>query len=477
MKTNKRILTVAAGTLCVLAAAAGSPAISFTSNDSALCATFAWARDMAMSYVRDSGDPVGPWYEAALPGRESFCIRDLSHQAVAGHLLGLDAHNRNMTAGIASHISESKDWCSWWETDRTGRPTECDYVSDKEFWYNLPANFDLTRTCLDLYEWTADTAYLRGAEYAEFYRRSFSDYLDRWQLRPDGIMSRPPIMNTVKGRKFHTSRGLPSYAEGFGGITVGIDLIGAALTGHQAYARICALNGDSALADSALAAADAYRELIDNTWWDAGYGRYNTYYKEDGSFHRGEGLPYMLLTGALGRRDRVAAAVGDVLSREWNVENLSAFPFFLYRLGYGDMAREIMISLPAMKRSDYPEVSFGVIDGVFRGLMGIEASASHGSVATCHRSADPEATAAAANVPVAGGTVSVSHRGHSSSTLTNNTGADIVWQASFAGRHDSLRCKGKKLPAAVSTDPSGTCVSTIAVTVAPGHTVTVTAEK
>jgi len=31
---------------------------------------------------------VGYWYEAALPGREAFCMRDVSHQSIGAETLG-----------------------------------------------------------------------------------------------------------------------------------------------------------------------------------------------------------------------------------------------------------------------------------------------------------------------------------------------------------------------------------------------------
>jgi outer membrane biogenesis lipoprotein LolB len=44
----------------------------FVSTDKHLEDTYNWARKMALSYVHDSTDPVGYWYEAALPQREAF---------------------------------------------------------------------------------------------------------------------------------------------------------------------------------------------------------------------------------------------------------------------------------------------------------------------------------------------------------------------------------------------------------------------
>lgn len=473
-----RIIMAAAGALCLQAAFAARPAINFISTDSALNATFEWARDMAMSYVHDSGDPVGPWYEAALPGRYSFCMRDLAHQAVAGHLLGLDEHNRNMTGRIASNVSESKDWCSYWETERLDRPTPCDYANDKEFWYNLPANFDMMRACRDLYEWTGDADYLIHPDYVNFYCRTAHDYADRWALTPDSIMSRRRYMNTPvpfnPKNGFHTCRGLPSYAENFSGITVAVDLVGAARKGYEAYADLRRLSGDSSReADFGRRRAGEYAELMENVWWDDSMKRYNTYYKEDGSFHRGEGIPYLLLIDAV---DHPAQAVADVLSRDWNVENLSAFPYFLYRNGYDEKAYAILTSLPSVKRSDYPEVSFGAIEGIFRGLMGIEASASRGTVATCHRGTD-DVEDRATDVPVAGGVIDVTHKGGSSSEFTNRTGRTLKWEASFIGDHTTLYCNGRKVKSRLSHDAAGHPVSTAVVKVKPGQTVEISVNK
>jgi hypothetical protein len=60
-----------------------------------------------------TGDPVGPWYEAALPGRQAFCMRDTAHQGLGAHMLGLAQYTRNMLYKFAENISKSKDWCSY----------------------------------------------------------------------------------------------------------------------------------------------------------------------------------------------------------------------------------------------------------------------------------------------------------------------------------------------------------------------------
>lgn len=47
------------------------------------------ARKMVLSYAHDGTDSVGYWYEATLPQREAFCMRDVSHQSVGAQILGL----------------------------------------------------------------------------------------------------------------------------------------------------------------------------------------------------------------------------------------------------------------------------------------------------------------------------------------------------------------------------------------------------
>ena len=54
--------------------------VEFLSSDKQLCRGFSWARKQAMEYVRDQA-AAGPCYEAALPGRDAFCMRDAAHQS------------------------------------------------------------------------------------------------------------------------------------------------------------------------------------------------------------------------------------------------------------------------------------------------------------------------------------------------------------------------------------------------------------
>ncbi|MEN8226481.1 MAG: hypothetical protein ABFS05_14090 [Bacteroidota bacterium] len=75
--------------------------VNFTCSDSTLQHAFEWAKATALSYVRED-TIVGLWYEAALPGRDAFCMRDVSHQ---GRKLGFtDCKLLDYTSGKAEWV-------------------------------------------------------------------------------------------------------------------------------------------------------------------------------------------------------------------------------------------------------------------------------------------------------------------------------------------------------------------------------------
>jgi hypothetical protein len=137
----------------------GSSPLSFTSTNTSLQRTFDWAKKQALSYSRSGAGSIGPWYEAALPGRDAFCMRDVSHQTEGAAALGLYAANRNMLRLFAQSTAKQRDWAAYWEIDGNGRPSPADYLSDTDFWFNLPANFDVLDATVRMWRWTGDDSY------------------------------------------------------------------------------------------------------------------------------------------------------------------------------------------------------------------------------------------------------------------------------------------------------------------------------
>ena len=205
-------------------------------SDPAWGAAFDWACRQAAAYRYDD-EPVGPCFEAALPGRRAFCVRDVCHQSTGAQVLGMAAHTKNMLRRFAESISDAKDWCPYWEITRDGAPAAADYRSDARFWYNLPGSFDLVEACHRQFLWTGDADYVDDPVFREFYRRTLGDFVGRWDRDDDGIPDHRPEDG---------HRGIATYNEQVPDPLVGGDLLGAMYGALRADAAMRDLSGDRA---------------------------------------------------------------------------------------------------------------------------------------------------------------------------------------------------------------------------------------
>ena len=311
--------------------------IRFSSSDKNLEKTFYWAKEMALSYAHDGTDPVGYWYEAALPDRYAFCMRDMAHQSIGAEVIGLGKHNENMLTKFVENISDNKDWCSFWDINRENKPAPVDYTDDDHFWYNLNANFDILQTCLKLYEWTGNDIYLKDSRFINFYKTSLNEYVERWQLEPDKIMNRPKCLNVKdpENNSHKSTRGLPSYVENYPDLTVSSDLIATIYAGFAAYSKIARLNNDIAESNRYSKIAQQYRDLLENVWWNDQLNAYHTFWTSNNEFANGEGLTFILWFDATNKPERIRATIQKIINTpNWNVENQSYFPALYYRLNY-----------------------------------------------------------------------------------------------------------------------------------------------
>jgi len=462
--------SIASACVVLLIAHSGAvAAVTLKTSDARLAGAFDWARRQALAYAF-SGDPVGDWYEAALPGRQAFCMRDVAHQSMGAHFLGLAHHTRNMLRRFAENISDSKDWCSYWEIDRDNRPAPVDYKDDTRFWYNLPANFDVVDACYRMYVWSGDASYIMDPVFQNFYRRTVSDYVDRWDLSVDRIMSRPRIMNIRghqdPGNRFQRNRGIPSYDEGNPNFVVAIDQLAAQYAGYVAYARLAQLRASSDEAKDFLSRAEAIRSLLNDAWWDKSSHRLYTRVNLDHQLE-GHGTNMSLLYyGALEDGEQSESVLESILDstakREpLGVEGQSYLPEILYRYEKPDAAYEQIIDLTRddKARREYPEVSYSVIGAIVNGLMGLQVGAAEpgkaladslyveGTVATIPRLTSQTQWAEVDEVPIRDNYVRVRHDGLTKSTLQNIRGPSLIWKACFPGVVSKLIVNGKAVAA------------------------------
>jgi len=464
------------------------------SSDARLVEGFNWAKRQALAYAFDD-DPVGPWYEAALPGREAFCMRDVAHQSMGGHALGLARHNLNMLRRFAENISDSRDWCSLWEIDRYNRPAPVDYKNDAEFWYNLPANFDILDCCYRMYVWTGDLTYISDPVFLNFYDRTVSDYVERWDLGLDRVMKRKRWMN-IRGvfdsmKKFHFSRGIPSYRESRDEFVLGLDLLATQYAGYRAHASIQGVRGDEEAARAYLKKAAEVRDLINHAWWDEKAQRFHSHLDKDYRFEGRAGTA-LLYRDVADDGPRAQGALDELLEGikqrpSSSVEGQSHHAEILYRYGVPDVAYAQMLDLTREDRSrrEYPEVSYSVVGAIVTGVMGItvevaaprEAAVEGGFVDRVVRTlpglTKETAWAELRHLPIRANEVGVRHEGVRKTALTNQRGPALIWQAAFPGSFDTLLVNGQPMKARTAKGYLGRQTSSVRVTVGAGGTIVV----
>jgi hypothetical protein len=449
-------------------------ALELKTPDTKLAAAFAWAKGQALDYAFPSSaydDPVGDWYEAALPSRFAFCMRDVSHQATGAHLLGLAAFNRNMLGKFARGVSPSRDHCSYWEIDKWNRPAPVDYKNDRDFWYNLTANFDVLDACRRQFLWTADRTYVEDPAFLAFYRQSVEDYIKAWDKDGDGIPEHRPE---------YGSRGLGGYDEGpFSDKALyASDLIAAMARAFDGYAGMLEVRGEAAAAAGLRRRAESLRRDYDG-WWSDARGKYADGRVQGGRLvyqdliWNGVFPLYFGLVPAGPRREATLRRIADATPEGIEIE--SYLPEILYRYGKDEAAYARLLALadPAKARREYPEVSYAVIGALATGLMGLDPDARSRTIKT--RSALTAATpwAALRGVPVFDAVVDVRHDGRAKSVLTVRSGGAVVWKAAFDGTWETLDVDGAARPATRGRDEAGRSLSWVTVDAAAGTTVVV----
>ena len=458
--------------LFAIVAPAQQGRVVFESSDKRLAAGFAWAKRQALAYVFH-GDPVGDWYEAALPNRNAFCMRDVSHQSGGAQVLGLAPVTANLLRKFARNIADSRDWCTFWEINKWDKPAPVDYTSDSDFWYCLPANFDVLNCCYRQYLATGDRSYLEDPVFLNFYQRTVSDYIKRWDKDGDGI----PESYRKYGR-----RGIGSYTEDLKlHALVGGDLVTAEFAAFEAYARIQELRGNPSAEAEYQGKADTLRALYNGKWWDAKKDRFYTSLLPDGSFHERDPVsPFDLWFGVPEDGLRTWRALDRLLGQTAaDVEELSYIPEIAYRYGRNaaGYAALMLLTDPKLERREYPEISFAVVGAIAAGTMGIRADAARGLVETLPRLTREKDWAEVRHLPALGNQIGVKHLGTWETQFTNESGPPIRWKAAFPGQVDVLLVEGRRSEKFTERGVNGQQKSYVILTVTAGQTREVRARR
>jgi len=247
-------------------------------------------------------------------------------------------------------------------------------------------------------------------------------------------------------------------------LKMGVDLIASLSRGMQTYADMLRVEGKTAEASAFDQKAEQYRRHIENNWWSEKEDKYFTYYSSKGVFGYTEGETFLLWFDVLKDTTRTRKTIDQILARDWNMENQSYFPYVLGQYGYPEQIRGQILHLtdPATKRREYPEVSYGAVQGVVQGIMGIDADVRVNRITTLFngRAAD---THTIENLPVLQRKISVTE-GAKTATL-RNAGPALQWRVMFAGKHPFIMVNGARRKASRMVVKGSRTVSFLDVTV------------
>jgi hypothetical protein len=473
--------------------------VSFKASDTTAVNTFNWAKQQALNYAFFN-DPVGPWYEAAIAGREAFCIRDMVHQSMGAHILGLDNYTKNMLHKIVTGMSKSKDWCSFWEINRYGDPAPVDYDNDEAFWYNLPANFNVIDCCYRMFLWTGDRSYITDSVFLNFYKHTVYDYVERWDLGIDKLMKRERIMNVSANvdpnARFRKSRGIPGYDETNVGFRVGLEQLVAQYSGYLAYARIQQFRGNNQEADKFLIKAREMLSLINTVWWDTEKQSYFFYLDKDLKLVHDQPLtarPVLFWDAAdPSKLKLILDSLTHEVIRKPRFGNIyqSQMCMDFYKYGISVPAYDLLKKFTNGRGRTYPEMSFTAIEAIAAGLMGIEMevhypkeSITQGgyvdrNIVTTSRLPGGKGWAELDHFPVRTNDITIRHEGLNKTIMTNNSGPGMIWKAKFYGSFDILYVNDYTVKATKEVQyPGGPEISWARLEVAPGESVIVKTNK
>jgi hypothetical protein len=393
--------------------------VGFASSLDGLDEAFAWARDRALAWVRTgtSADFL-PSYWAGMVDRPMFYSRDVAHQSLGAHLLGLGKENFAMLRHFAASATPARKHYPLWAFTFDGSPAELDYKSDEWFVRETPAAFEVAEKALSMYRWTGDRRYVEDPALVAYYEHLF-DFVALHDVQGLGLAGEEQTVDIFAGS--------PTYNEhsGLPDLQVAADGVASQWAAMRALADVVGSARAAAEADRVLA-------LFESKWWDADAEHYVVGLTKNG---RARGFSAEASWFPMVKRMplepvRLASHVAQLMDFVRDtppkfVESASYLPEVFFGAGF-DAEGLHWLRYLADTRSDYPEISYVVVAQLVVGLTGLEPS--HGGVVTRAHVPD-DAWVSVTEVPVRGALVSVRHDGELASTLTSTV--PLQWEARF----------------------------------------------
>lgn len=397
--------------------------VRFSSSHRDLSDGFSWAVARSMQWVQQDAPVASYW--AGLTDRPMFYSRDLAHQAVAGHLLGLGVQNRAMLTCFAESATSRRRFYPLWAFLFDGTPAGLDYESDDYFVRETPAPFELVETLLALSRWTGDDSYVVGDVFDSFIRNITYKFVGLHDILGVGVAGEAGTADIFAGS--------PTYNEG--SLAPGLQIAGDGIASQWAAMNaVRNLHPSDSLREFAGREADRLQALFESDWHDSSLRRYVTGFGSDGAIADFAYEPsWFPLVKGLVSDDRRAQSQLDFISREvaaappHNIEAFTYLPeaFLRYRRDEEGLhwIRHLINS-----RADYPEVPFTIVSHLAVGLSGLRLVAADGIATRSHLA---DGWMEAADLPWADGHLTIRHDGYEASVVRNNRAIPLRWRAEF----------------------------------------------
>ncbi|MCP1306914.1 NPCBM/NEW2 domain-containing protein [Paenibacillus tyrfis] len=410
--------------------------------------------------------------------REAFCVRDIAHQSAAGHLLNMDNQNYSMFNAFAKSAKSntSNPYWPYWSFDFFGNG----YYMDKD-WRELPFPFEIVQKGYEQYLWTGQKKWIGlkddgtvdpNSDLYTYYTNVFTNFMNNQDQNHNGVADETKQLATY--HEFDPSGPDKLFESGDG--------IGSQYQALLAYSKILEARGDATGATTYLTKANNLRSYFESYWYSGDRyvrgitinGTRKTDFGHENSFF----MPLKLITDQGARTDSYLNFIDQsITAKQLNVEAKTYIPEMFYLHGKNDLAWKWMKNLMT-NQHPYPEVSFTFVSNTITGMMGVQPDAPNQKVATVPRLTSEVPWVQADHVRIGGNDLKVRHDGNYKTTLTNNSGAAINWEAQFYGDSSQLKVTNgatTNTQTASHKDLNGKNVSYVTVSVPAGRSVTVEA--
>jgi hypothetical protein len=415
--------------------------LKVTSANSFVEDKFDWAIEKALSFVKVGQAVAG--YAAAMDTSQ-FCARDVSHMAEGAHLLGLDTENWEMLYAFAyganRRVTQDFYWPRWhYKFDGSDL---YDFGSCQ--WRCLPTTFDVMQSCYRQYLWTADDNWINDDEMFTYYSNThdYTKFMQYQDVNSNGVAD-----ETIQ---------LATYWEQSGDNFIeAADAITYQYLALLDYSKILEARGDIIGAAYFAGIAADLKDHFETEWYSEDDRMYRRGFDIEGNSKTDWGrestflMPYSQISDLGPKTEKYLDFITEnIYAFGINIEATTYLAEIFYLHGRKATGWHFLKGLMASMNS-YPEVSYLIINNTIRGLMGVRPDAPDNKFYTLPKLSPEVPWIQAEHIPIGDNDLTIRHDGTMKSTVTNNSGAAITWEAQFYGEYETITIEG--VPVTVNT--------------------------